>query len=328
MSQPAIRTNGLTKRYGSVRAIDGLELTVERGEVYGFLGPNGAGKSTTIDVLLDIVRPTAGSATVLGLDAREDRAAVHDRIGVLPEDFDFYDRLSGLKHLRFAADLKGADEDPLALVDRVGLDREDAERAVGEYSQGMRKRLGLAIALIGEPDLLILDEPTNGLDPNGAREMRELVRAENERGATVFFSSHVMSQVQAICDRVGIMNDGRLVAEDTIEGLRSTVGGGATLTFEFDQPPAPAEVDLAGEEAVREVTAGEGSLSVTCTEPAAKFRVIDAVQATGAEPRDLHVEESSLEDLFAAYTVDDGGPAGEEAPAASNGARDAVEVEP
>ncbi|MFT4881984.1 MAG: ABC-2 type transport system ATP-binding protein, partial [Salinirussus sp.] len=168
----AIRTERLTKRFGGLTAVDDLDLTVQEGEVFGFLGPNGAGKSTTINVLLDFVRPTAGTATVLGRDAQAESTAVRERLGVLPEGFALYDRLSGRAHIDLAVDLKDADDDPDAVLERVGLTPAAGGRTAAGYSQGMRQRLALGMALVGNPDLLVLDEPTNGLDPNGAREMR------------------------------------------------------------------------------------------------------------------------------------------------------------
>src|SRR6056297_3406256 len=191
----AIRTSGLTKRYdggllgSDVTAVDGLDLVVEEGEVYGFLGPNGAGKSTTIDVLLDYARPTAGTATVLGHDANAESEAVSERVGVLPEGYGLYDRLTGRRNLEFALDWRGADDDPDRLLDRVGLDADDAARPVGDYSKGMTQRVALAMVLVGDPDLLVLDEPSSGLDPNGIRLLREIVREQAAQGTTVFFSS-------------------------------------------------------------------------------------------------------------------------------------------
>ena len=296
----AIRTESLTKRFGSLTAVDDLDLTVQEGEVFGFLGPNGAGKSTTIDVLLDFVRPTAGTATVLGRDAQTESTAVRERIGVLPEGFDLYDRLSGRAHIDLAVDLKGADDDPDAILERVGLSPEAGQRTAGGYSQGMRQRLALGMALVGEPDLLVLDEPTNGLDPNGAREMRAIVREEVDRGATVFFSSHILDQVQAVCDRVGIIDDGALVAVDTIDGLRAEVGTAATITLEVDA--LPTDLHLTELEGVSGVSFGESSVTATCTVPAAKVAVIDRVREAGATVRDITTSEASLEELFAAYT--------------------------
>jgi ABC-2 type transport system ATP-binding protein len=296
----AIRTESLTKRFGGLTAVDDLDLTVNEGEVFGFLGPNGAGKSTTINVLLDFVRPTAGTATVLGRDAQAESTAVRERIGVLPEGFDLYDRLSGRAHVDLAVDLKDADDDPDAVLERVGLSPEAGRRTTDGYSQGMRQRLALGMALVGDPDLLVLDEPTNGLDPNGAREMRAIVREEVDRGATVFFSSHILDQVQAVCDRVGIIDGGSLVAVDTIDGLRAEVGTAATITLEVDG--LPTELYLTELDGVSGVAFGESSVTATCTDPAAKVAVIDRVRERGATVRDITTSEASLEELFAAYT--------------------------
>ena len=224
----AIELRGVRKEFGDVTAVRDLDLTVQEGEVYGFLGPNGAGKSTTIDMLLDLVRPTAGTVRVLGRDATTDGVAIRQRTGVLPDGFSVYDRLSGREHVEFAVRSKEADDDPDALLERVGL-LGDADRKAGGYSKGMRQRLALAMALVDDPDLLVLDEPSSGLDPAGAKEMREIVQREADRGATVFFSSHILEQVDAVCDRVGILRDGELVAEDSVEGLREAVGGEETL---------------------------------------------------------------------------------------------------
>ena len=301
MTDPAIELDGVSKRFGDVTAVDSVDLTVESGEIFGFLGPNGAGKSTTINVLLDFVESTSGTASMLGLDVSDDRETLHDRIGVVPENYGLYDRLSGRRHVELAAELKGADDDPDELLDRVGLSREDAGRPAGEYSTGMGQRLALAMALVGAPDLLILDEPTSGLDPNGARELRNLIRAENERGVTVFFSSHILEQVEAVADRVGIMNEGELVAVDSIGRLRQQLDTGARVTLHVDREP---DGDLGGLPNVRDIEVMDGTVRGTCLEPAAKLRFIDRVRER-VTVTDLRIEESSLEDLFASYTDED-----------------------
>jgi ABC-2 type transport system ATP-binding protein len=300
---PAIRTESLTKRFGEdVVAVEDLSLDVEAGEVFGFLGPNGAGKSTTINVLLDYLRPTEGSATVLGYDAQRETQQIHQRIGILPEGFDLYDRLSGRKHVEFAVESKGSDDDPAEILDRVGLGPEAADRRAGGYSSGMAQRLALAMALVGDPDLLILDEPSSGLDPNGARQMRELVRGEADRGTTVFFSSHILGQVEAVCDRVGIMNDGRLVAEDTIEGLRESVGSSSTLELTVDR--VPENLDLTAVPAVSDVAVDGDVIRVAVGDSGAKSQIINRVEAAGATVTDITTAQASLEDLFAAYTTE------------------------
>ena len=312
-ADPAIRTNGLTKRYHShdetVVAVDALDLTVERGEVFGFLGPNGAGKSTTIDMLLDYSRPTAGSATVLGLDPRRDTERLRCRIGVLPEGFGLYERLTGRRHLEFAVAWSGADDDPAELLERVGLDDRDADRAVGEYSKGMSQRLALGMALVGEPDLLILDEPSSGLDPHGIRLMRDIVRDEAGRGATVFFSSHILGQVEAVCDRVGILDDGELVAVDTVEGLRNAVGSRTELRLrlsEMNDGSAVERADVSAVDGVSSVRDEGGILRVTCSDAAAKATVVTRLTTAGVAILDIDSERASLEDVFTVYTTGEG----------------------
>ncbi|RCU47214.1 ABC transporter ATP-binding protein [Haloplanus salinus] len=296
----AIELDGVTKHFGDVTAVSDLDLTVPEGEVFGFLGPNGAGKSTTINMLLDFVRPTAGEIRVLGLDAGAESVAVRRRTGVLPEGYDVYHRLTGRKHVEFAMRSKEVDGDPDAVLERVGI-ADAADRKAGGYSKGMRQRLTLGMALVGEPDLLILDEPSSGLDPGGAREMRDIVRAEADRGATVFFSSHVLGQVEAVCDRVGIMRAGELVAEDSIDGLREAVEGGETLVITVD---AASEDDLAAVRAldgVSNAATDGGTVTVTC-DADAKTAVIGALEDAGVTVKDFRTEETSLEDLFLAYT--------------------------
>ncbi|WP_290809920.1 ATP-binding cassette domain-containing protein [Halovivax sp.] len=303
----AIAIDDVSKYFGDVVAVDGLSLTVEDGEIYGFLGPNGAGKSTTINMVLDFVRPSAGHVTVLGMDAQERSKEIRQRIGVLPEGYNTYDRLTGRQHLEFAVESKEADDDPDELLARVGLDPEDADRKAGGYSKGMAQRLLLAMALVDEPDLLILDEPTTGLDPNGAREMRELVREENARGATVFFSSHILGQVEAVCDRVGIVREGRLVAEDTVEGLRESVSGGSSLRVEVDRVTdgAVAAVEgVAGVTSVERRREGEGPVLIVQSEGGSKTDVLAAIENAGIEVEDFSTREASLEDVFHAYTTE------------------------
>jgi ABC-2 type transport system ATP-binding protein len=298
----AIELRGLTKEFGDVRALDGVDLAVEAGEVFGFLGPNGAGKSTTIDVLLDFVRPTAGEARVLGLDPQREGVAVRQRVGVLPDGYRVYDRLTGRQHVAFAVRSKGADDDPLALLERVGI-AGAADRRAGGYSKGMRQRLVLAMALVGEPDLLILDEPSTGLDPNGAREMRAIIREEAARGATVFFSSHVLEQVEAVCDRVAILDEGRVVAVDTVAGLRAAAGVGTELSVTVDRVPARARETLLSVGGVESVVA-DGTVLRVRMDGGSKSAVLHELEAAGATVLDFGTRESSLEDLFAAYTGD------------------------
>ena len=299
----AIELDGVEKSFGDVRALRGVDLEVQDGEIFGFLGPNGAGKSTTINAILDFVRPDSGSVRVLGRDAREDSVAIRKRTGVLPEGFDVYDRLSAREHLQFAIESKEIDDDPCPLLERVGL-ADAADRKAGGFSTGMRQRLALAMALVGDPELLILDEPSSGLDPNGARELREIVESEAADGTTVFFSSHILGQVEAVCDRVGIIRDGELVAVDTIDGLRENVGSGSTLLVEVDAVPDEVEHRLMSLDGVSDVTVEGTTVRITC-EDSVKMDAVSELEALGADVFDFSTEEASLEELFASYTEDE-----------------------
>nr|WP_123537233.1 ABC transporter ATP-binding protein [Halosimplex salinum] len=299
----AVEIDGLTKRFGDVTAVDDLSLTVERGEVFGVLGPNGAGKSTTINVLLGFLEPTAGSARVLGTDVTEDVQRIKRRVGLLPEAFDGVPNVTAHEHVAAAIETKDADDDPADLFDRVGLDPEDARRPADDYSKGMHQRMGLAIALVGEPDLLILDEPSSGLDPNGVQLVREIVREEAERGATVVFSSHILDEVERVSDRVAILQDGALTAVNSVENLRADLGMGAVVEATVDELP---ETDpLAAVDGVTDVTVADSTVHVACATPRAKMpalRLIDRATTVA----DVTIEEASLEDLFEAYTAGEG----------------------
>ncbi|WP_224450488.1 ABC transporter ATP-binding protein [Haloprofundus salilacus] len=297
---PSIETHGLTKRFGDdVVAVEDLDLTVKAGEVFGFLGPNGAGKSTTINMLLDFIRPTSGEIIVLGNNPRSEPRAVREHVGILPEGYSLYDRLTARKHVRFAVDLEESDDDPDAILNRVGL-ADAAGRAVGGFSKGMRQRLALGMALVGQPDLLILDEPSSGLDPNGAQLMRQIVREEADRGATVFFSSHIMEQVEAVCDRVGIMNEGDLVAVDTVDGLRAASGSASTLIITVDEIPVMSDIQEI--DGVTDITVRDTTLRIGCSTPDIKASVISRIEQTGATVTDIDVEQTDLGDIFVEYT--------------------------
>ncbi|WP_276255220.1 ABC transporter ATP-binding protein [Halomontanus rarus] len=298
----AIETTELRKEYGDFVAVDDLTLQIEEGEIFGFLGPNGAGKSTTINMLLDYTRPTDGSVTVLGYDAQTEAREIHKRVGILPDGFGLYDRLSGRKHLEFAIRAKRASDDPEALLARVGLDSDDADRKTGGYSKGMKQRLAMGMALVGDPDVLIMDEPSSGLDPTGISEMQELVQNEARQGTTVFFSSHILDHVETVCDRVGILSDGELVTVDTIDGLRREIGGESTVTLTLDTMPASALDGVSDVDGVADVTCRGTMLDIICTDPVAKATAISRIQRTEATVLNVRIEERSLESLFAELT--------------------------
>jgi ABC-2 type transport system ATP-binding protein len=218
MAEVAIGTQGLVKRYGRSRGLAGLDLEVQRGEVFGFLGPNGAGKTTTIRLLLDLIRPTEGRARVLGLDPRRDGVALRRRVGYLAGDFIVDGRQTGRELLRFLGNLRGGV--PQARIDELAA-RLGLSRKIKTLSRGNRQKLGVVQALMHTPELLILDEPTSGLDPFLQQEFAAMVREATDAGQTIFMSSHVMSEVQRTADRVGIIREGRLVTVDRVETCAS-----------------------------------------------------------------------------------------------------------
>ena len=294
-----IETHDLTKRYGErVLAVEDLNLRVRRGEVYGFLGPNGSGKTTTLRMLLGLARPTAGAALVLGVPPGA--ASGLGRIGAMIETPAFYPHLSGRDNLRVLAGHAGVPDAHIdAALAEVDLTGRAADR-FGTYSLGMKQRLGVAAALLKDPELLILDEPTNGLDPAGMAEMRTLIRTLGRGRRTVLLSSHLMSEVEHVCDRVGVIRKGSLVAEGTVDELRS----GPRLRVRAD-PPAQAERLIASLPGVERVAVVDGVLRVE-TDPAAAAAINRALVGAGVAVSELAVERASLEVVFLALTQESG----------------------
>ncbi len=294
----AIRTEGLTKFYGRRRGLDGLDLEVREGEVFGYLGPNGAGKTTTIRLLLDLIRPTAGRATVLGADPRAHGVDLRRRIGYLPGDFVVDGRQTARQLLTYIGNLRGGV--PRArveeLAERLGL---DISVRIRSLSKGNRQKVGLVQAFMHDPELLLLDEPSAGLDPLVQREFLAMVGEASARGQTVFMSSHVLSEVQHAADRAGIVRDGRLVTVDDVETLRERAVRRVELTFE-QLVPAGVFTALEG---VEDVEVADRVLRCTLTgradalvKAAAQFTVVGLLS-----------EEPDLEELFFAYYAEDGG---------------------
>jgi ABC-2 type transport system ATP-binding protein len=292
MTQPVV-THDLTKRYGDLVAVDGVELTVRSGEVYGFLGPNGAGKTTTLRMLLGLIRPSAGTVRVLG---RAPGPGQLHGVGALIEGPAFYPYLSGLDNLRVLARYTGV---PAARIVTV-LEMVDLADRAGDryrtYSLGMKQRLGVAAALLTDPQLLVLDEPTNGLDPAGMAEMRALIRRLGAAGRTVLLSSHLLGEVEQVCDRVGVISRGRLVAEDSVADLL----GDATVWVVAEPLDKAAEVarSLLGAERVRVC---EGGLEVAATADRAAWinrKLVDG----GVAVSELRRRERDLEGVFLELT--------------------------
>ncbi len=293
MADLAISTHALTKTYGrGSRGLAGLDLEVRTGEVYGYLGPNGAGKSTTIRILLDLIRPTSGTVRVLGLDPRADGVALRRRIGYLAGDFVVDGRQTARQLLTYLGNLRGgvAPDRIAELAGHLGL---DLDRQIKGLSKGNRQKVGIIQAFMHEPELLVLDEPTSGLDPFLQQEFVHLVQAAKRRGATVFMSSHVMSEVQQTADRVGIIRDGRLITVESVQSLREHALRSVTLTFagavdadEFRRLPGLTDVTVTGATLHGRLAGHTDDL----VKAAARHTVVD-----------LLCEEPDLEEIFFHY---------------------------
>ncbi|HET9411087.1 MAG TPA: ABC transporter ATP-binding protein [Candidatus Dormibacteraeota bacterium] len=296
-----VETRGLTKHYGNgIVAVDNLNLVVRRGEVYGFLGPNGAGKTTTLRMLLGLIRPTSGTASVVGGEPGSPKSL--SRVGAIVEAPAFYPYLSGYDNLRVLAIYCGV---PVKRVD-VALDQVEltprAHHKFSTYSMGMKQRLGIAAALIKEPELLILDEPTNGLDPQGMADVRNLITGLGQGERTVLVSSHLLGEVEQMCTRIGVIQKGKLVAEGTIDELR----GAATLTIHAE--PAQTAMSLlaaeAGADRVTLLPDGTFSLKVDLKRSAELNRKL---VTAGVDVSELHASERSLEEVFIELTGTESG---------------------
>ncbi|UPV72990.1 ABC transporter ATP-binding protein [Halorussus limi] len=283
----AIETTGLTKYYGDTRGIDDLSFSVAEGEVFGFLGPNGAGKTTTIRTLLGFVAPTGGSATLLGRDVTDEAALVEAKrhVGYLPSNPGLDEGVTGRRLIRYHAALKG-DERSDELLERFDP---PVEREVGDYSTGNKQKLALVLAFMHDPDLVIMDEPTSGLDPLMQERLYEFIEDERSRGTTFFFSSHVLSEVRKVCDRVGIVRDGRLVAMEDVEELLDRSGKRVRVAVE--EALDPADFEIAG---VHDLDAGDGDASFMFT--GEYDALLDHLREYTV--RDLEIEEAPLEDVF------------------------------
>ncbi|HEY8169069.1 MAG TPA: ABC transporter ATP-binding protein [Candidatus Limnocylindrales bacterium] len=286
-----IQLQKLTKSYGSHRGIIDIDLEVAEGEVFGFLGPNGAGKTTTIRTLLDLIRPTSGKALIFGIESTADPVAIHRRVGYLPGEFALYDRLTGVQHLEYFANLRGGVDKAYqaSLIERFDL---DPSRKFKEYSKGNKQKVALVIALQHRPELLLLDEPTSGLDPLVQQTFFTVLHESVAAGATIFLSSHILSEVEKTAHRVGIIRDGRLVKLGTIDDLRDLAHHQVELRFAGEVPAAAFEA-LPG---VSEVAVDDHVLRMRVAgaitpvvQAAARYELLDFVS-----------REPSLEETFLA----------------------------
>ena len=305
MSQAPVATRGLVKRYGEIVAVDHVDLTVERGDVFGYLGPNGAGKTTSLRMMLGLIRPTKGSVELFGRDPLRDGARALDGVAGFVEGPRFYPYLSGRRNLRLLADYD--DGDSRSRIDEV-LDlvelRDRAKDKVGGYSHGMRQRLGIAAALLRSPRLLLLDEPTTGLDPAGMRDMRDLVRRLAGEGITVLLSSHLLGEVEELCNRVAIIQKGRVVYEGALRELLAGAASGYRLRT---AEPVRARAVCLAQAGVEKVSAADGEVRFQADEDSVGALSIALGQARIAVTA-LVPETASLEELFLDLTEGDAQP--------------------
>jgi ABC-2 type transport system ATP-binding protein len=299
---PAVQTEGLTKRFGERTAVDGVSLTVPRGTAYGFLGHNGAGKTTLIRMLLGLTQASAGHASVLGLPVPERRAQALARVGAIVEEPSFYPHLTGRENLTIAAAVRGPEARGRIdqVLHRVGLEKRSSDR-VGTYSLGMRQRLGVARCLLSDPELLILDEPMNGLDPGGMLDVRRMIREMvEEEGRTVFVSSHLLDEIEKTCDVAAIIDGGRVIAQGSIDDL---VGGEAgELVVQCDDAERAAGL-LAGDPAVRELRIEHGALRMRLLAPDTAGEINARLVGAGVVVSRLEPVRHSLEERFLEMTT-------------------------
>jgi len=304
MSALVIEARGLTKRYGKTVAVNDLDMTVAAGEVFGVLGPNGSGKTTTILMLLGLTEPTAGTVSVLGYDPFRQPLQVKRRVGYLPDMVGFYDRLSAGENLAYTSRLLNLDSTEARdridrALARVGL-TEVASRRVGTYSHGMRQRLGVAELLVKQAEVAILDEPTNGLDPQATQELLELIGDLRREGMTVLLSSHLLSLVQSICDRVALFREGRVGLVGKVDDLAQQVLGGSYVV-EVEADGVDLGDTLASLEGIGAVTARGSGVSRVDADRDVRPEIARRVVAAGGALRNMAITRASLDEVYARY---------------------------
>lgn len=297
-----IKTEDLHKRFKNVKAVQSVNLNVKKGDIYGFLGPNGAGKTTTIKIILGLTHPDSGNVFINGKNIAENGVDLRARIGYLPERAQLYKNLTAIQTLNFFAELRKVDKKECdELLSKVGLTKwRDAK--VGTFSKGMVQLLGISQALLGDPELLILDEPTSGLDPRWSRVLRDIILEKNSKGTTVFFSSHLLFEVQELCKRVAILNKGRLIIEDTVDKISEGVHLKPQLIIRI-QRDTQAAVNILKEGGF-DCQLVENQLKVP-VESNRKIKVLNLLVENGVVIEDFRTEEPSLEAAFIQYIGDE-----------------------
>jgi len=297
----AIQVEGLTKIYNGSKAVDNVSFKVKKGEIFGFLGPNGAGKTTTIKAMLGLILVNSGEIQINGKPISKKGKEAKKFVGYLPEQVAFYDNLTALQNLRFYAEMKDATrEECVSLIEEFGLG-EAINKKVGKFSKGMVQRLGMARAILGNPPILILDEPSGGLDPRGVVLIRNKIRELKNNGATIFVSSHILSEIQEVCDRVGIIDKGALVAQDTVSELSQKLKLKPRITLELEKMSDKVEKAVNQVKGVESIEIVGNKIEILC-DPKIKAKVIVAIENAGGNIINLQIKEPSLEEVFMKYT--------------------------
>ena len=304
MIENKMEVRNLTKRYGNLVAVDQLSFKVKKGTAFGFLGPNGAGKTTTLKMLTCLIRPDSGTALLAGYDISKESMAVRRNIGYVSENQGFYERMTAVETLAYISrllDIPGNKRQKRIneLLGQVGLsDRKN--NYVGTFSRGMKQRLALAQALLAEPEVLLLDEPALGLDPMGAKEIRDLIlNLKKDRNVTIFMSSHILPEVEAICDEVGIINKGKLLVQDSVENLRRTTGIGMKLEIALTQPDKRVVSALQKMSCIQDVKSVGQKLTIYTTfRDEVRPQIIDTIVKSGGRILSFNIKEASLEEIL------------------------------
>jgi len=302
-SRPVLEVKNLTKRYGSITAVDDLSFTVERGEVFGFLGPNGAGKTTAISILSCLVQPTSGSATVCGHDVVRDSLEARRCMGVVPQEIALYPSLSARQNLLFWGRMYSVPASELGrrvdeLLEVVGL-ADRANDRIDTYSGGMKRRINIAAGLIHRPETLFLDEPTVGIDPQTRRSILELIKSLNEDGLTILYTTHYLEGAEFLCRRVGIMDEGRLVAVGTRAELVESIGAADVITVVADNLPTDADALARGLDGIRRAVLADDRLTLEATAGSRALpRVVEQLSGAGAGITSIEVSSPNLESVF------------------------------
>jgi ABC-type multidrug transport system ATPase subunit len=296
-----LEIRNLTKIYDKVSVVNNISFDVKKGEVFGFLGPNGAGKTTTIKSILGLIHPNSGKIKINGFDLLEHKKEVNKNVGYLPEKVAFYNNLTALQNLNFYAEMKNVSRaDCINLLIDIGL-KESAHKKVGKFSTGMIQRLGIARASLGEPKIMILDEPTAGLDPRGVLKIREWIKKLNKKGVSFFISSHILSEIQAVCNKVGIINRGNIVALDKVDNLTDKLDIKPKIIIDLEKVIDNIIEKVKKLKGVERVEIFNNKIEVFC-DPESRINVILTINKAGGKVLNIQTAEPSLEEVFMKYT--------------------------